>query len=80
MYDMAVYLEKQLMNAALNITPTHGRVMQLTMEVKVLDTNCPWIFIFHHLNCFLTYTILTYSYGTFCHNSTACQETMSKDL
>jgi len=38
LYDMAVYLEKQLMNAALNITPTHGRVMQLTREVKDLDT------------------------------------------
>jgi len=36
---MAVYLEKQLMNAALNITPTHGRVKQLTREVKVLDTS-----------------------------------------
>lgn len=56
--DLAVYLEKQLMYAALNITPTHGRVMQLTMEMKVLDINCPSIFIFHHLNCFLTYAIL----------------------
>lgn len=78
MYDMAGYLGKKLMKAALNITPTHGRDMQLTREVR--DTNCPRIFIFHHLNCFLTYTILLYSRSTVCHNSRARQETLSKNI
>jgi hypothetical protein len=49
-------LGKQLLNAALNITPTHGTVLQRKGKWKVLDTYCPWIISFFHHSCFLTYT------------------------
>jgi hypothetical protein len=33
-YDMIVYFGKQRVNAAKNVTPTHGIVLQLTREVE----------------------------------------------
>jgi len=55
MYDIAVYLGKQLLNAASNITPCHGTVLQLTREVE--GDGHTWIIIFLCHKCFLTYTV-----------------------
>jgi hypothetical protein len=54
-YDMAVYLGKQLLNAASDVTSTHGTVLQLTRKVKVAGANYSRIIILLRLNCFLTY-------------------------
>jgi hypothetical protein len=38
MYNMTTYLGEKLLNAAFNIMPTHGTVLQLTRKMHVLDT------------------------------------------
>jgi hypothetical protein len=77
MYDRAVYLGKQLLNAASNITPSHGTVLQLTREMEgvrhklFMDNyfSLPQLFsdLYNRkINCC----------GTICHNRQGMPETL----
>jgi hypothetical protein len=79
MYYRAVNLGKQLLNAASNIAPTQGRVLQITREVEGVG---------HKLfmdNCFSLPRLFSYLYnrkinccGTICHNRQGNPETLGK--
>jgi hypothetical protein len=51
LYDMTTYLE-QLLNAAFNITPTHGTVLQLTRKIQGVGH-----ILFMDNNFFITSTV-----------------------
>jgi hypothetical protein len=46
--DIVTYLAKLLLNAASNITPTHGTVRQ-QKKWKMLHTNYSWIIILYYV-------------------------------
>jgi hypothetical protein len=76
---MAVYLGKQILNAASNITPTHGRVLQLTREVEGVGHK---LFMDNYFSLPQLFSDLYYRKinccGTICHNRQGMPETLGQ--
>jgi hypothetical protein len=78
---MAVYLRKQLLNGASNITPSHGTVLRLAREVEgdghklFMDNYVSLPQMFSEL-----YNRKINCCGTICHNRQGMSETLGQKI